>query len=373
MSFLLQLFLFLLFLNILVIIHEVGHFVTAKSFGVYCYEFAIGMGPQIWSKKFGETQFSVRIFPIGGYVAMAGETNDERIGNIPLERTINGIKNWKKAVVMAAGVILNLVLGYVILFSYITAVGIPDPNPKVLLEVTPDSLIYQGGLRTNDEITQMAATLYDENNNILVNSLMANVDSYQDILDKVRLTDPIADGNKQCLEFVTTRGTFAPICRVNVELTRNSENEIIDINPKFGFRNVVQYKHIPLGQSLIEAFKMEGEMAVLILTSLKTLFTKEGISQVSGPIGMYTIANSFLDLGIWQYFYFWAVISINLAVINLLPIPGLDGSRLIVLAIESITQKKIKPEIENTINALGLFFLLGLMLLIAIKDIVNLF
>lgn len=369
MEFLLQLVLFLVFLSILVIIHEIGHFVTARLFGVYCHEFSIGMGPVIYRKKIGETNYSLRAFPIGGYVSMAGETNAEAMNNVPYERTINGIKPWKKAIVMGAGVFLNFVLGYTILFGFVMAIGVQDN--RAFLQVTEDSLMEQGGLKTGDQVIYIEGVLYDSEGVIRTEKEMV-VNTFYDLLEVVDATDPIADGDSQCLTFTTTDGTFSPICREEVDVTI-VEGSVTAISPLFGFTNQIVYQPVSIGDALVISFNSGNEMAGMILGSLGTLFTPKGFSEVSGPIGMYTIANDFLSLGFWQYLYFWSVISINLAVVNLLPIPGLDGSRLIVLGVESILRKKLDTRIENIINAVGLFALLGLMAIIALKDIVNLF
>ena len=151
---------FILGLSLLITIHELGHFIVAKIFGVYCHEFSIGMGPAIFSKKKGETKYSVRWLPIGGYVSMAGEevnsnikdedpnvinaeivekdaeTNkikedEEEMPDIPYERTINGIKAWKRFLVIGAGVFMNFVLAYILFFIYIVDVGLADTNSFV--------------------------------------------------------------------------------------------------------------------------------------------------------------------------------------------------------------------------------------------------
>ena len=157
---------FLLGLSLLITIHELGHFIVAKIFGVYCHEFSIGMGPAIFSKKKGETKYSVRWLPIGGYVSMAGEEvnsekeevpideqvteepkndgNDkEEMPDIPYERTINGIKAWKRFLVIGAGVFMNFILAYILFFLYILSVGVADTTPRLNVNYTSaESEVY---------------------------------------------------------------------------------------------------------------------------------------------------------------------------------------------------------------------------------------
>ncbi|WP_255420347.1 site-2 protease family protein [Absiella sp. AM54-8XD] len=167
---------FVLILSVIIIIHELGHLIAAKHFGVYCKEFSIGMGPMIYQKQVGETAWSVRALPIGGYVAMAGETledDGEDEEDIPFERTINGIKPWKQIIVMAAGAIMNILLAWVIFVGITAYQGqIAIPGSPVITSFSENSPAEKAGFKVNDEIIKVQNGTHSE-----------KVDEFDDVVE----------------------------------------------------------------------------------------------------------------------------------------------------------------------------------------------
>ena len=161
--FIFNLLLFLIALSLLIFIHEFGHFLFAKIFNVYCMEFSLGMGPAIFSKKFKkdpETTYSLRSLPIGGYVAMAGEIEGdekEKELNIPYHRTINGIKAWKRAIVVVAGVTFNFIFALILIAIYIFASGVSSNDNRITIQ--KDSIAYNAGLRSGDKIVSVTSNI----------------------------------------------------------------------------------------------------------------------------------------------------------------------------------------------------------------------
>ena len=442
---------FLLGLSLLITIHELGHFIVAKLFGVYCHEFSIGMGPAIYSFKKGETKYSVRWLPIGGYVSMAGEEvnsetiqesevveqsdNVEKIDDIseelnnekfeennkkveekldiPYERTINGIKAWKRFLVIGAGVFMNFVLAYILFFIYVASVGLADTSACLNINYsstesevyafneagipegrfTPNKVtnrityIYQGNEVeiynvTVDNFNKIDnQTEFDELSNALgiPSSIGKNISLFsEDITIENEDTYKVITFNsnnyqlKQYLTIVSGENTYTP-SRLISRLVFNHLNYDDTYTISASSMTKLGYTQCSRDATVGECFKYAGileiENGMAIFKALGQLFTKEGINNVGGIIAMADASNTILESGFGTYMAFLGLISVNLGVMNLLPIPGLDGSQLLVIMLEGITRKKIPDNAKAIINFIGLIFLLGLMVLITIKDV----
>lgn len=370
--FILNLLLFLVALSILIFIHELGHFIFAKLFGVYCMEFSLGMGPALYQKKFKkdpETTYSLRCLPIGGYVAMAGEVDGdekEKELNIPYERTINGIKAWKRAIVVVAGVTFNFIFAIILIAIYIFGSGVNTNDNTITVQ--KDSIAYQAGIRTDDKILEISNNIITENNNNIYTSCLntCKVDTISGLVEIVNAQVPQNSNQTQSLtiKFLHNDETITK----TITRTFDSEQEAVEI---FGISNGLRTPGFFEGLGL--TFKTFGEIIVLMFQAIGSLFTKEGFSQVGGPVQVYTVSAQMASQGFLSYVWFLAIISVNLGFFNLLPIPGLDGARFFISIGETITNKKFNPKIESYINMVGMFFLFGLMIVVTLKDIFMLF
>ncbi len=371
--FILNLLLFLIALSLLIFIHELGHFLFAKLFKVYCLEFSLGMGPAIVSKKFKkdpETKYSLRYLPIGGYVAMAGEVQDdeeEQKLNIPPERTINGIKPWKRAIITIAGVTFNFVFAIILIAIYIFASGVNSNDNR--FTISNESIAYEAGLRTGDKIISVSSNVIKENDEIIYSSCIeetCNVSTISELIEIVNKEVPNSANKTQEL----TINYLHENEQKTATLTRtyNAESETAEI---FGIGFFLKTPGFFEGIGL--TFKTFGEIIVLMFQAIGSLFTKEGFNQVGGPVQVYAISAQMASQGFLSYIWFLAIISVNLGFFNLLPIPGLDGARFFISIGETITNKKFNPKIESIINMAGLIFLFGLMIVVTIKDVITLF
>lgn len=403
--FLWDLLVFILGLSILIMVHELGHFLCAKAFNVYCHEFSIGMGPVVVKTQKGETQYSIRALPIGGFVSMAGEGVDEATNikqndgnevidadnqaetlveekpNIPYERTINGIAAWKRFIVIAAGVIMNFIFSFIFLFIYLLSTGMPDGDVRLIAE--KDSIAYKAGITNEIRVNgiEIIHVSPDGSEDVFITMSDAyGVDSLNVYLTNSsnKIKEQKIENMNQCVVFRYLEDgenkLSNRVCRPFSTVT-NQENNTQEYTSKdlFGIQIGEHLSSISAGKAFVEAGKMEWELGTLIFKSLGTLFTKEGFSQVSGVVGIFSVSKQFQQMGFGYYMYFLGFISVNLGVMNLLPIPGLDGSQLIVIGIEGVTRKKISNRIKAIINGVGLVFLLLLMGVIMIKDIIGLF
>lgn len=365
--FILNLLLFLVSLSLLIFVHELGHFTFAKIFGVYCHEFSLGMGPAIVKKKFKkdkETTYSLRALPIGGYVAMAGEAvESEKDISIPFERTINGIKAWKRAIVVVAGATVNFLFALLLIFIVTFGGGLTTPK-EGYVKVTKDSVAYIAGLRDEDFITSIRISGYTNS----ICEIACSIESSEQLFNYLSNSSPKEIGQIQTIEIEYIRGSVLDNVVVNRSFDEENQQSTL-----IGIAMSLEAYHPGFFEGIKLSFMKFGEVIGSMFGAIGKLFTKEGINQVGGPIQIYKVSSQQASQGVLPYIWFLAILSINLGIFNLFPIPGLDGSRFLVSVFEAITNKKVNIKVEGYLNAVGIIFLLSVMLLVTIKDIVGLF
>jgi len=372
--FIFNLLLFLIALSLLIFIHELGHFIFAKLFNVYCMEFSLGMGPAIFSKKFKkdpETSYSLRCLPIGGYVAMAGEIEGDEMEKelqIPYERTINGIKAWKRAIITVAGVTFNFIFALFLIGIYIFASGVNSQDNRI--QISDNSIAYNAGLRSNDKIISVNSNVVKDASGITVYTSCidesCSINKISDLVTIVNEESPNEIGETQ--EIVISYYHNKELKTATLARNYNSETEAAEI---LGLSAYLETPGFFEGIKL--TFKTFWEIIVLMFEAIGSLFTKEGFNQVGGPVQVYSVSAQMASEGILSYIWFLAIISVNLGFFNLLPIPGLDGARFYLSIGEAVTNKKFNTKIESYINMVGMFFLFGLMIVVTFKDIFMLF
>jgi regulator of sigma E protease len=331
---------FIVILGITVFIHELGHFIFAKKAGVHVYEFAIGMGPKLYSfeRKNDETTYSIRLFPIGGFVQMAGESNGD-IEEVPKDKLLSS-KTWtQRFLTIIAGIVFNFILAIVIFFFIAIFNGAPTLVP-VVAEVEKDSKAFVAGFEKGDQITK-------------VNGI--------NILSLDHFLLELSRNEESKIEFNVTNENETKQLTVTVD--ENPLGIKLDGTTEKGFLNAISY-------SIFKTLSIVHQM-VLIIWYLLTGALK--LSMLAGPIGIYSIVGEAAKFGFVNLMYLNAVISINVAFINLLPIPAFDGGRLLFLLIEKIKGKPVDPKVENTVHALGFAFLMILMVVITFNDILRIF
>ena len=336
MRILLAVVLFLL----LIVFHEFGHFIVAKKSGIKVNEFAVGMGPLIYSKEKGETKYSFRAIPIGGYCAMEGEEDES---NDP--RSFDNAPAFKRFLTILAGPVANLIIA-VLVFTIVGGIsGVVTTKVSDFIEDSPAKI---AGIEKGDEISKLNG---EEISDFTEISKVVN-DFYKD-----------KDFEKE----------------INVEVKRDGKDLDFNFKPKVEAENVyigiIPARRTPgFFEAIALGFKETGRNIKMIFTILGRLFTgKLALGALSGPVGVLKELGNQAQSGLANLLYFLAYISVNLAVFNLLPIPALDGSKLLTSAIEMITGKKINKKLEERITMIGFFILLGLILVVSIKDIINLF
>jgi regulator of sigma E protease len=386
--------LFVISLGVLILIHELGHFAMAKLFNVYVKEFSIGFGPTLFKFKKGETQYSIRALPLGGYVAMVGEEADDPDITIPKERSLLGIKKYKRAIIMSAGIVLNFVLAFVLFFVSNVAfeqkefrrdINVIDGSPaavaglvtstadeRILIDIEAldagDIPVTLSGTSQQYYVKFMGFESYDDE---LIDGL---VFSYMQAGERIVYTPATSGETASFMLPLATRLPDQDPVPFSVSITLTS----IAVGDSFAFEDIgINLLHkfwYTFGESLQVAGQQWVEGTTLIARAIGGLFIGEGIGDVGGIIAIFNTSSSiFTNLGLGPYIYLWGLISVNLALFNLLPFPGLDGWHLLVISIEGIFRKEIPAKFKNIVSMIGLFILFGLMILLLFKDIIALF
>lgn len=333
-----NLILAILVFGVLILVHELGHFLVAKSVGIHVHEFAIGMGPLICSKTVKGTKYSLRLFPIGGFNRMAGmEPGDE-----DNPKGFNTKSVGKRIAVISAGSIMNILLALVAFIIIFALLGVPSQS-NVVGEVNAHGPAAQAGIQAGDRIVAIDGI---------------PVDNWNEIVEKIHPSS----GKELSLTLLRSGEQF----EVTVIPEYDPENKIGLIGIRQSIERTGFFEAIVLG------VKNTVALTVSILVGLVQMITGRIPAEVAGPVGIVSILGDVAQFGLANILSFTALLSLNLGIINLFPIPALDGSRLIFLSIEGIRGKPVPPERENFIHLVGFALLIMLMLFITYQDILRL-
>lgn len=355
----LSLVLFILILGTIVLIHELGHFLFAKMFGVYVYEYSIGMGKKIFSKKpkNSETEYNIRIFPIGGFVRLAGEEGEDGDNSVPVERKLYKKGFWQRLLIFFMGPGFNMLLAIVTLFVSCLIFG-GSLTTLELDNITDEYPAYQAGLRNGDVILEVdgekVSTWTQARLEISTAELGEIIDfkvEHQNGEIEVISVTPVEEENPNC------------------------DEDDDDCSPVYvyGVGSKVLKKSGLIG-SLQYAFIETKDIILSMGTTLKYLFTgKLGMNDLSGPVGIYEVVDTQSEEGIDSLLYLLAYLSINVGIVNLIPFPAFDGGHILFLLIEKIRGKAISANVEATITGIGFILLMLLMIYVTFNDVINLF
>jgi regulator of sigma E protease len=360
------LILFFAVLFVLILVHEWGHFITAKKTGMRVDEFGIGFPPKLFGVKKGETEYTFNALPIGGFVRIFGEDAEGARQSSDYERSFVAKPKWAQAVVLMAGVIMNVVFAW-FLFVVVFLIGVPtvvdeneasDSARVLITNVLPDS--------------PAGAAL------IAPGSVLVSLASGDDVLTEVtpakvrEFTERVGDADITVTYLLNTEEKSAVIRPVQGLDTENTERFAIGIATA-----LVETKSEPIHTAIIRASTATYDALIAITVGIYTLLAdafllQADFSQVAGPVGIVGMVGDAAAFGLTSLLLFTATISLNLAVVNLLPFPALDGGRLVMVAIESVTRRPINPKWVLSLNTIGFILLLLLMVAVTYNDIVKL-
>ncbi len=338
---------FVIILGIIVFVHEFGHFFFAKLFNIYVYEFAIGMGPKIFSKKGkkGETTYSIRAIPIGGFCQLAGEGVEED-KEIPKDRLLQSKPVWQRLLVMFFGAGNNFLLALIVLFFLGLIIGSPS-NSTIIPGVIESSPAALAGLQSGDKIVAI------NGNNTKT-------------LDDIQLYLAISN-DKAVFSILRDKETK------DIEITPLKDEEAAKMGYSYGIKFANEVEHGFLA-AIKYSFTKFGSLIRQIFITIKQLFIGGvSVKDLSGPVGIYSAVDQTKSAGISNLFYLLALLSLNVGFVNLIPFPAFDGGRILFLIIEKLRGKPVKAETENLIHNIGFFILLALIIYVTINDIIKLF
>ncbi|MFC1646723.1 RIP metalloprotease RseP [Patescibacteria group bacterium] len=350
---------FFIVLSILVLVHELGHFTAARRFGVKVEEFGLGLPPRIVGKKINNTIYSLNWLPIGGFVKLAGEDDDEKV--------IPGTKKsqyfWAKskkqrAIILSAGVIMNFFLAYVITTGLLID-GVREPSGRVRVEdVAKNSPAQSAGIKQNDYIISIK--------NAITTDLPKEIHTPTDLIE---ITKDLAG---KLVSIKVQRGdTVIPVILTpRVDPPEGEGSMGVTITD-------LEMKKYSLVEAPWAALKLNIHMVWLMLTGIFTeiwrLISMKGYqTDIAGPIGIAQVTARAVSFGFRAVLEFTSMLSLNLAVLNILPIPALDGGRLLFVFAEKLLGKKVKPAFEKHTHQIGMILLLFLVLIVSINDIMRL-
>lgn len=328
--------------------HELGHFIAAKKFGVKVNEFAFGMGPAIWKKQKGETLYAIRLFPIGGYCAMEGEdgqNEDEEEGtgtDIEVKdpddpRSFNNKKPWQKIIILAAGSLMNVFTAFIVLTIMTTVLGFATTTIGSVTQGSPADL---AGIQPGDKIVSIDDKA---------------VNAWSDVGTFIQ------EAEGDAVTFEVERNGSTQDLTVSPQFVEDENRYVIGITYK-GSHSIIR----GIGQGFVQTGKMFG----IMIDSFRMLFSGEaGIRDLSGPVGIVQMVGETSSIGWWYYMFLLALICVNLAMINMLPLPALDGGRIIFVLYGWITGKPVSAKVEGIVHTIGIILLLGLAAVVTMSDI----
>lgn len=325
---------FIFVFGIIVLAHEFGHFITARLNGIKIHEFSLGMGPAVLKKQGPETLYSVRAFPIGGYVKMEGEDGESEDPRSFVQK-----KPWQRLIVLAAGATMNFILAYILLVIIMFSMGYPSNTVDQVLENSPAEA---GGFMSGDTIVKINQT---------------EIDSWEAIVDNINNSD----------------GQL-----LNIEVLRNKEIVNIKVQPALDPADSVYRVGIsPLWVKQIgKSFSLAGKQFSTFFMSIFQFFSQLGSGNVQGevvgPVGIVNVIGQASRAGFLNLLFIAAYISINLGIVNLLPFPALDGGRIVFVIIEMVIGRPIDREKEGYVHFVGFAILMALMVFLVFRDISNL-
>ena len=338
----------ILILGVIVFIHEFGHFIFAKKAGIYVYEFSLGMGPRLFkfNRKNDETDYCLRLLPIGGYVQMAGEEVDDD-ENIPLDKKMQS-KTWgQRFMTIIAGIMFNFILSIVVFFIVALFNGASQNKPYI-------SFVEENSV--NSDLINVGDRILSVNGKKVV------------FTDVFVLDVQLNSGKPLSLEVKGNDGNVRNVILNPIEVNDNGKTSYkygigLGDEVKTGVLVSIKYAFVKFVSLIVQMF--------LVIVNL--FIGRLGLSSMSGPVGIFNVVGESAKAGFINLVYLVGFISLNVGFMNLLPIPALDGGRILFLIVEKIKGSKVDVRFENIVHTVGFVLLMILMLVITFNDIIKLF
>lgn len=343
---------FLIVLSVLVLVHELGHFIMARRAGIWVEEFGFGLPPRILGKKIGETIYSINLFPFGGFVRLHGETSDTEVKN-PQRAFLNKDRRTRVTVILA-GVVMNFILAITAFSLFYSFSGIPKKTDKIkVIGVTAGSPAQIAGILVGDTVRKVEG------------EEISSSEKFIEIIEKRK-------GQKTKIELEKVEDG-----KVVVQTLVPRENPPVNEGPLGVVITSMEIYYPPIWQrpfvgiyfGFQEAVFWGKTVIVGLMMMIAELFTGKVPKDVAGPIGIFAITSEVAKTGILSLINFVGILSVNLAILNIIPFPALDGGRLLFIAIEKFFGRRVMPKIEAVVHTIGMVILLFLIMAITARDI----
>ena len=369
MSVVVNILLFLLVVSILTFVHELGHFIAAKAIGAMVFEFSLGFGPKLFSKKIGETMYSIRALPFGGYVKILGDGDlEEKVTKEDEKKNLNKKPKWQRIIVMLAGVTMNILLSISIYYIVLAANGWELVLNQEFKDFKPvGATIYRE--RDGDVEYELIDGGSAKEAGLPEKGTVKSIDGV-----KIEYTDEVGKIIRSKKgEYISINACIEDVC-TDYSVKVSDEGKV-GIYMLSNYMVILSYKE----NKLFAGFSHIRNSLILMGSKLKGLISQAKVTgdytelsnSVSGPVGIYFVIDYFKKFGIVTFIGMVADLSVSLAIVNLLPIPALDGGRVFILLIEWIVGKELDEKIESKIINISFIFLIIVILFVIIKDIVN--
>lgn len=350
MSILITIIVYLLIMIFLVLCHELGHFVSARIFGVGVEEFGIGFPPRIWGKKRGETMYSINAIPLGGFVKLAGEEDPK------VERSLAAKPRWQRIIVLAAGAIMNLIVPVLLVAAAFMLPHNIVKEPALVGSVAPDSPAALAGIKTGDDIIKV-------NNQTVTNTN----DVYRQI--QLHLGNPISMIIKHS-DGTTQRVTVTP--RWNPPQGQGAVGVVYD-STAIQAQQTVSRGTEPFWQAIPDGVTECIQTMVLFKNGIVSMIVGASPVVLLGPVGVAQMTGEVIKQGISPLLEFAAIFSISIGIFNIFPLPSLDGGRIAFVILEWLRKgKRVSPKTEGLVHLIGFMLLLGLIVFVTYGDIARL-
>ncbi|MFH1387162.1 MAG: RIP metalloprotease RseP [bacterium] len=333
--------------TIIAVTHELGHLIYSKRNGIRVHEFGLGFGPRLFAHTYKGTIYSLNLIPILAFVRIAGESDDKDDVDCPLSESYISKTPWQKFQAIAAGPFLNIIAAMLILSALFLVTGIPAGLSNEIGIVSKDSPADLAGLKSGDKLLAINGQAFPK--------------------------------MEEAISFIHKSGGK----KLSLSIERAGKNFSVYAVPKYnekmkvsllGFTANAVYKRVNPLSAIYHGITQALSMVAMTIFIVWRLFTGGvSLSDIAGPIGIAQITGKYAQTGLVSLLYFTAFISANIGVINLLPLPALDGGRLVFVLLEVIRRKPLSPQLEMKINQWGMLFLLALMALVSFNDILRLF
>ncbi len=345
---------FIIVLGLLIFVHELGHFLMAKFFKVKVLKFSLGFGPKLWGRRYGETEYLIGALPLGGYVKMYGESPQEEVDQTEISRAFSHKPVWQRFLIVLAGPVSNLLFPVLLFFLVLASIGIPTQvDTTVIGRIAPDSPAQEADLKTDDKIL----SFNDQKTGTWEN-----------------LSELIQNSEGREIQLTILRQGERTTVKATPEIrqVKNIFGEEVKVRFMLGIRKKkeIAYEESTTVEAFVRAISQTGSYIYLTVLGIIKIFQQViPTSELGGPILIAQLAGQQMKAGIVDFVYFIGLISINLGIINLFPIPILDGGHLALFSLEAIRRKPLEEQVMLIIQQVGLILLGCLMVLVFYNDI----